>query len=89
MPWWGWIVLILAGLFFVAWKWPRQFEAVGNALSEGGQRMQALGCGLTLLVTLPIIGLIFFGFAGLIGGVVIGLLFGIGMIGQAFSGESK
>lgn len=83
MEWWIWALLILAGLVVLANRFPTQFSAVGDALSEGGERMQRLGCGLTLAVTIPIIGLIIFGTLGLIVGVVVGLLFGAGMIGDA------
>lgn len=87
MEWWVWALLIFGGLMLVAWRWPRQFAAAGDALSAGGERMQRLGWGLTLAVTVPILGLIFFGVVGLIVGGIIGLLFGVGMIGQALSGE--
>lgn len=60
---------------------------VGDALQSGGQRMQQLGCGLTLAVTVPLLGLIFAGTLGLVVGAAIGLAFGVGMIGSALSGE--
>ena len=85
MQWWMWALVILGAMLLVAWRWPRQWEAVGNALSEGGERMQRLGCALTLAVTLPVIGLVFFGTPGLIVGLIIGLLFGVGLIGEALS----
>lgn len=49
-------------------------------MEELGQRMQRLGCALTLLLTLPILGLLFFGILGLVVGGAIGLLFGVGML---------
>lgn len=49
-------------------------------LEQTGQRLQQVGCALTLLVTLPILGLAFFGVLGLIVGLAIGLLFGVGML---------
>lgn len=82
MTWWMWVLVVLGALMVVAWRWPRQFEAVGNALSAGGEGMQRIGCALTLLVTLPILGLIFFGIIGAVVGLVIGLLLLGGMAGQ-------
>jgi len=49
-------------------------------MDELGQRMQKMGCALTLLLTLPIAGLVFFGIVGLVVGGAIGLLFGVGML---------
>ena len=53
-------------------------------LEQAGKRMQTLGCGLTLLLTVPILGLAFFGMLGLIIGGLIGLLLGVGLVAQAF-----
>ena len=89
MPWWGWLVLVLGGLMLIAWRWPTQFEAVGNALSQGGERMQRMGCALTLLVTLPIAGLIFVGAVGGVVGLVIGLLLIGGMAGSTSTEKSR
>lgn len=87
MEWWLWPLIIFGAMLVVAWRWPRQWEAVGNALSSGGRRMQQLGCGLTLLVTVPVIGAILFGTLGLglVVGIGVGLLFGLGMIGDALT----
>jgi hypothetical protein len=49
-------------------------------VDELGKRIQKMGCALTLLLTLPIAGLVFFGFLGLIVGGAIGLLLGVGML---------
>ena len=49
-------------------------------MDELGQRIQRMGCALTLLLTLPIAGLVFFGIVGLVVGGAIGLLFGYGML---------
>ena len=53
-------------------------------LDDAGKRIQTLGCGLTLVLTVPILGLIFFGLFGLVVGAGIALLFGVGMVKQAF-----
>jgi hypothetical protein len=55
---------------------------------DTGQRISKLGVGLTLALTVPILGLLLFGVVGLIVGVLIGLLFGVGTIGAAFAKES-
>lgn len=67
--------------------WSDRMSEIGDVMSEGGERMQKLGCGLTLALTVPILGLVFFGLLGLIVGAMIGLLFGIGLIGQAFTNK--
>ncbi len=51
-------------------------ESISKKLEEIGKNMQRIGCLLTGLVTIPIIGLIFFGIKGLIVGIVIGCLIG-------------
>lgn len=51
---------------------------------DAGTRIQRLGCGLTLAVTVPILGLVFAGLLGLVIGLIIGVLLGVGMIAQAF-----
>lgn len=48
-------------------------------LDDVGKKMQSLGCALTLLLTLPIIGLLFFGMLGLVVGLAIGALVAWGM----------
>ena len=39
-----------------------------------GEKMQAWGCMLTCLLTLPILGVMFLGVPGLIGGIYLGVL---------------
>jgi hypothetical protein len=39
-----------------------------------GEKMQAWGCMLTCLLTLPILGTLFLGVPGLIGGIALGVL---------------
>ena len=39
-----------------------------------GEKMQAWGCMLTCLLTLPILGVMFLGVPGLIGGIALGVL---------------
>lgn len=82
MPWWGWALIVLGALFFWAWRWPASFTAVGNALTAGGEKAQRVGWALTALVTLPVLGLIFFGAGGAIVGLVIGALLVGGMAGS-------
>jgi hypothetical protein len=74
--WWLWLIAIVGVLVFVASRWPNQMDAIGK-------NMQQVGWTLTLLVTLPIVGLIFFGIVGLIVGGLVGLLLAVGMVAQA------
>ncbi len=46
---------------------------------ETGKKIQSLGCTLTFLLTLPIVGLFTLGIGGLIIGLVLGIIIFIGM----------
>jgi hypothetical protein len=59
------------------------FSKTGDALQKGGAGMQAAGCGLTLAITVPFLGFVFFGWPGLIIGLIIAVAFG----GAAFRGD--
>ncbi len=55
-----------------------KWEERAKKVEEAGQKMQAWGCLLTVLITVPIILTIFFGPAGLGIGALIAILFLIG-----------
>ena len=40
------------------------FSRTGDALEKGGIKMSAAGCGLTLAMTVPVHGFVFFGWIG-------------------------
>jgi hypothetical protein len=48
---------------------------LGETLSNAGEKMSAAGIGLTLALTVPIAGFVFFGWAGLVIGLVLAVLF--------------
>jgi len=60
-----------------------------NKLDKISAGMEKIGCLLTALITLPILGVIFFGPAGLIVGIIIGGVIAIGAIGSTISTEKK
>lgn len=65
-------------------KWEERaekLEKIGQSMQDAGKKTQRIGCGLTLLLTFPIIGL-FFGPIGFIIGAGLGLLLFIGMFSQ-------
>lgn len=65
-------------------KWEGQaekLEKIGQSMQDNGKKTQRIGCGLTLLITFPIIGL-FFGPIGFIIGTGLGLLLFIRMLNQ-------
>lgn len=51
-------------------------------MQEAGSKMQKVGCALTLLITLPIVGFFAFGVLGAIVGGVIGLIVFAGIFGK-------
>ena len=63
------------------------FSRTGDALQKGGAGMQAAGCGITLAITVPIIGFVFFGWAGLIVGLIIAVAFSGAAFRSAGSGK--
>ena len=54
-------------------------------MREVGKKMQKMGCAMTFMITLPILGAAFIGLPGLLIGLVIA---GIGMVG-IWSGDDK
>ena len=54
---------------------------LGGTFDRAGKGMTAAGCGLTLAVTVPILGFVLFSWAGLAVGLLIAVLFA----GSAFS----
>ncbi|MGB4682029.1 MAG: hypothetical protein GX890_07480 [Firmicutes bacterium] len=56
-----------------------KLEKFGKGLERAGSKMQQLGCALTLLITLPVGGLLIFGPVGGIIGGVIGVLVFVGI----------
>ncbi len=54
-------------------------EEVGEKVQAAGKKIQQVGCALTLLITLPVVGVLFAGpIGGIIGGAI-GLLLFVGM----------
>ncbi len=51
-------------------------------MQETGSKIQKVGCALTLLITLPIVGFFAFGVPGAIVGVLIGLIVFAGIFGN-------
>ena len=49
-----------------------KWEERGKKIEEAGKKTQQVGCLLTGLITIPILGVIFLGVPGLVGGVLIG-----------------
>lgn len=54
------------------------WEEKTKKIEEAGKKMQNIGCLLTGIITIPIIGLIFLGVPGLIIGIVVGGLIAYG-----------
>jgi len=54
-------------------------EQVSQKFDAAGKKMQSIGCALTLLITLPVIGTLVGGVVGGIIGGAIGLLLFVGM----------
>lgn len=54
-------------------------EEVGERVQAAGKKVQQVGCALTLLITLPIVGFAIFSWIGGIVGGVLGLLVFVGM----------
>jgi hypothetical protein len=50
-------------------------------MKDTAKKMQNLGCLLTCLLTLPILGLLFWGVAGGIIGLIVGVVLAVGSIG--------
>ena len=85
MEWWTWILVAVVGLVVLfavmEAKAPDQLRAFERGLDRteaGLDRTQhalgGLGFSLIALVTLPVLGLILFGWVGLVVGLVLGLL---------------
>lgn len=51
-----------------------KLDKFAEGCERTGSKLQKMGCALTLLITLPIAGVIFFGPLGLVIGIVIGAL---------------
>ena len=56
---------------------------------EIGKKIQNLGCLLTSIFTIPLIGALLFGIVGLIVGAIIGMVIIAGMIGNTKSKEEN
>ena len=60
----------------------KKMEEAGNRMEEAGKKMQNIGCLLTGIITIPIIGLVFLGVPRLIIGIVVGGLIAYGAKNQ-------
>ena len=56
------------------------WEARGRRVQTAGKAVQRAGTKLTLLVTLPVLGFVFFGFLGLVVALVLAILLGAAML---------
>ena len=64
-------------------------QEAGERMQGVGKSMQRMGCLLTGLITLPILGVIFAGPIGLVIGLAIGVLIFAGTIAQAKKEREK
>ena len=55
-------------------------ERTSQKFETAGKKMQSIGCAMTLLITLPVVGLLIGGVVGGVIGGVIGLLLFVGML---------
>ena len=56
-----------------------KYAETGEKVQSAGKKVQQVGCALTLLITLPIVGFAIFSWIGGIVGGVLGLLVFVGM----------
>lgn len=56
----------------------KKIEEFGSRMEEVGRKMQNIGCLLTGIITIPLIGLVFFGVPGFLIGIIIGGLIAYG-----------
>ncbi len=61
---------------------PNKWEEREKKMEETGKKMQRVGCMLTGLITLPIIGVLIGGPIGLVIGLIIGVLIFVGALSQ-------
>ncbi len=57
-------------------KWEERAEKLEGC----GKKMEQLGCLLTGLITLPVLGVLFLGIPGLIIGIIVGIMIAAGAI---------
>ena len=55
-----------------------KWEERAKKFEDAGNKMQKLGKKLTIMITIPIGLMLFFGVPGLIGGIILAVLIGIG-----------